>query len=302
MSDAESPRYYGLRGVTSEIEQNMRADHWCLDRLRGDRSGLVDPSKQDKIDTAAAELEAVWSRHDCADVRENWEYLCGAVARWRHNSEAMEELHRRVLVALADGSDTGATDVQWRSIRQARAATGHGPWPPVRDPLSATRLHPYAPLDQANPSYHSGRRASTWPEQVMRADFARVHQLRKQRVRLDSDLDRQQAAEEMHAVAEPWMTRHDALGLQWRMMCTLAAGIYTNYFGFAEAVAQIVQPLDAYEPLSVRSISQVQELKGIQPPADIDASHTPGPIASSSFAAARTAELAHRNGGPRNRP
>ncbi|WP_033247111.1 hypothetical protein [Nocardia carnea] len=292
--DACNPSYYTARGAHDATEQQMRADRAAAVRILDTLAQTTDQHERAQLSETLHALESRWRDHDCSHVRENWEYLCAAEDRWQNHPEAMTELYARTIIDLLDGADTDMSPVQWRSQRQARETAGQGPWSPIRDPLSAeaARSRPYWLANPAHTSYYNGRRAASWPEQVMRADFAWVYKIRRQWARAGTDLERQQLTEHMYVLAEPWAIRDDALGQAWREMRTLVTGTYRDYTAFTDAVEQIMRhPHD--DGLFARNLDQVRELRNIKIPATgTDASRTPRHVASSASAAARTAELA----------
>jgi hypothetical protein len=106
---------------------------------------------------------------------------------------------------------------------------GRGQWHPNRDPFSAeaARSRPASAADPANPDHYADS-ASYHAERLLRADFARVYQLDQERGETFSDSEYLRITEQMHEIAEPWVTRDDAR-TEWRDMRTLAAGIYSNH-------------------------------------------------------------------------
>lgn len=296
VTDSAQPGYYARRGVTDEVEQQLRADAVRATRLLTEARNTDDLEEYEKFSSRAAEIRSRWQHHDNVSVREEWEYLADAVEDWRRSPGAMEQLYEQVLIDRVDGYTEPMSEKEWRSQRQAREMTGRGPWRETRDPLSteASRSRPASAADPANPNHYAGS-ASTWAEQVMRADFALVHRLHQERGETYTDSEYVRLTEQIHEIAEAWSTRDDALGREWRDMRTLAAGSYYSPSEYAAAVEQIEQ----YRPetsgtnsIFTRSVEQVERLKGIDRPyLSADAIHTPKPVVSSTFAAARTAEL-----------
>ncbi|MFI5721102.1 hypothetical protein [Nocardia sp. NPDC051750] len=278
------PGYYAGRGVTSESEQQMRAAYTRTIRGAAERPASTAP--------------------DCdLGMREERQYLADSVDAYRRYPIEMQRLHMQTLDALIDGVDMGMTAVQWRSRRQARELTGHGPWSPPLDPLSAeaARLRPYLLGDPGHPSRYTA--APTQLERVMRADFGHLHRLRWERGRLTAatedrtDTEYQRITTLMFVIAEPWLTRDDVLGREWRDLRTLTAGHYDTSDDFADAVERIQHQHPRDEAMFARTVRQIRDLERIpEPSPSSDANRSSAPfLFSSASAAARTAELARRN-------
>ncbi|MGW4071674.1 hypothetical protein [Nocardia grenadensis] len=295
-NNPSTPGYYARRGVTSEVEQQMRADYAHAVALLGE--GLRSENRGDlrrSFDTAN-ELHARWRDHDDFEVRTDWQYLNDAADDWRRSPGAMEQMYEQILIDRVDGWTEPMSEREWRSQRQAREIAGRGQWREARDPFSieAGRSRPASAADPANPKHYADS-ASTWAEQVMRADFALATRLRQERDDTYTDSEYLRLTEQIHDLGEQWSTRDDALGREWRDMRTLAAESYYSPSEYADAVEQIEQ----YRPetlgrdsIFTRSVDQVARLKGIDHPyLSRSASHSPQPVASSAFASARTAEL-----------
>lgn len=296
VSDPTQPSYYAARGAGDRDEQQMRADYMRAVRLRDEGMRSEEPAEFENLFALADALRDRWRDHESPVVRENWEYLTDAASDWRRTPGAMEQLYEQVSLDRVDGYTTGMSPAQWRSQRQAREMAGHGQWKELRNPfgIESARSRSDHPADPANPNYYAGT-ASTWAEQVMRADFARVHQLGQERGRTITDTEYQQVTEQMLDISEPWIDRDDVFGREWRDMRALSLGDYYSPLEFEAAVERLEQARPetlGENAMFTRSVEQVGELNGLaRRYLSVDASHTPQPVASSAFAAARTAEL-----------
>ncbi|WP_039828551.1 hypothetical protein [Nocardia testacea] len=294
-SDPGTKAYYARRGVTSEVEQQMRADVVRVTRLLEEARNVSDLGEFKKFSRQADEIRLQWERHDDFEARMDWEYLADAADDWRRRPGSMEQLYEQVIIERVDGWTESMSDEEWRSQRQAREMAGRGQWNEARDPFSAEagRSRPTSEADPANPNHYADS-CSYHAERLLRADFARVYQLDQERGETVTDSEYFRITEQMHELAEPWVTRNDTR-TEWRDMRTLAAGTYSNRSEYADAVEQIEQhrpgPI-GLDSMFNRSVEQVRELKGVERPYfSVDASHAPRPVVSSAFAAARTAEL-----------
>lgn len=297
-TETTDPQYYAPRGAASNTEQEMRADYTRAARLRRESLRAETVEQAGQLFDQASQIENRWWNHESATVRADWDYLDDAYHDWRHSAGAMEQLYEQAIIDRVDGVTSGFSPMEWRSQRQAREMAGHGTWPQARNPFSAeaARSRPASSADPTSPNHYAD--ASFWSEQLMRADFARVHQLDQERNQTYTDSEYVRITEQMHEIAEPWVTRED-FRQDWREMRTLAAGTYFSPSEYADAVEQIEQhrpeTLGANSMFG-RSVDQVRTLKGIDRVyLSADTSHAPQPVVSSSFAAARTAELARGN-------
>ena len=295
VSAPTQPSYYAARGAGEQAEQQMRADYVRAARVRDEGMRSEEPAEFENLFVQADALRNRWRDHASPVVRENWEYLTDAATDWRRTPGAMEQLYEQVIVDRVDGVTEGLSPTEWRSQCQAREMAGHGQWRSTRDPFSAEagRSRPTSEADPASPNHYADS-CSYHAERLLRADFARVYQLDQERGETFTDSEYFRITEQMHEIAEPWVTRNDTR-TEWRDMRTLAAGTYSSRSEYADAVEQIEQ----YRPGPIgldsmfnRSVEQVRELKGVERPYfSVDASQAPRPVVSSSFAAARTAEL-----------
>ncbi|MGW1741324.1 hypothetical protein ACWCPQ_21265 [Nocardia sp. NPDC001965] len=291
-SDPGQPGYYARRGVTDEVEQQMRADAVRAARLLEQARKVGTRDEYVKFSDPAGEIRSRWANHESDVVRASWEYLDDAREDWRRSPGAMEQLYEEILIDRVDSVTGGMSPNEWWSQRQAREMGGHGPWPEARDPFSidAGRTRPTSAADPACPSHYAD--AADRAEQVMRADFAQVYRLDRERGQTYTDSEYVQLTEQMHDIAEPWVARIDELGETWRDMRWLSSGSYGSRGEYADAVERIEQYRREDNPLFTRSATQVGELTGIvRPHRSTAAPRTPETPVSSAFAAARTAEL-----------
>jgi hypothetical protein len=298
-NSSTDPRYYAARGATSSTEQEMRVDYLRAAQLRRESLRAETVERSGQLFDQAKQIEDRWWKHDSAAVRADYDYLDDAYHDWRHSAGAMEQLYEQAIIDRVDGVTSGFSPKEWRSQRQAREMAGRGDWPQTRNPLSteAVRTRPASAADPTSPNHYT-HSASYWAEQVMRADFARVYELDQERNQTYTDSEYVQITERMHEIAEPWVTRED-FRQDWHEMRVLAAETYSSRSEYADAVERIEQYLpenDSRTRMFGRNIDQVRELKGLDRlHLSADANHTPTPVASSSFAAARTTELAQNN-------
>ncbi|WP_280396885.1 hypothetical protein [Nocardia carnea] len=295
-TDPMDPRYYAARGVTNELEQQMRADAVRQYRLLEEARNVGSLEEFDKFSGQAEEIEDRWRTHDSATAQADWAYLNDARHDWSRAPGTMERLYEQVIIDRVDGVTEGMTPAEWRSQRQAREMAGHGDWPEMRGPYSAEarRSRPTSAADPTSPNHYTD--AADWAEQVMRADFARVYQLDKERNQTDTDREYVQLTEQMHEISEPWITRNDRLAETWRDMRWLSSGSYGSRGEYGDAVERMEQYRRDDDPLFTRSVNQVGELTGIVPRRQSTTTQrSTEPPVSSAFAAARTAELARGN-------
>lgn len=295
-TDPTDSQYYAARGVTNELEQQMRADAVRHDRLLEESRHVGFLEEFEKFSGQAEAIEDRWSTHDSATVQADWAYLTDARYDWDRAPGTMERLYEQVIIDRVDGVTDGMTPAEWRSQRQAREMAGHGAWPEMRGPYSAAarRSRPTSAADPASPNHYTD--AADWTEQVMRADFAQVYRLDRERNQTYTDSEYVRLTEQMHEIAEPWVTRNDEIGETWRDMRWLSSGSYGSRGEYADAVERIEQYRREDNPLFTRSANQVGELTGIVRPRRSTAARPRGEMpVSSAFAAARTAELAHGN-------
>lgn len=288
--------YYAARGVTSKTEQYMRADAVRAAKLREHGRNSESEAEFRNSYGQAEKICSRWEHHDSAIVRADWEYLTDALEDWQRTPGAMERLYEQVIIDRVDGVTDGMSPAEWRSQRQAREMAGHGSWPEMRGPYSAEaiRSRPTSAADPASPNHYTD--AADWTEQVMRADFAQVYRLDRERNQTYTDSEYVRLTEQMHEISEPWVTRSDELGETWRDMRWLSSGSYGSRGEYADAVERMEQYRRDEDPLFTRSASQVGELTGIVRPRRSTAAQPRGEMpVSSAFAAARTAELAHGN-------
>ncbi|MFI6310696.1 hypothetical protein ACIBEK_11340 [Nocardia fusca] len=295
-TDPTDPRYYAARGVTNELEQQMRADAVKAERLLEEARHAGELREYIKIAEPAEEIDRKWANHDSAAAQADWAYLNDARHDWSRAPGTMERLYEQVIIDRVDGVTDGMSPAEWRSQRQAREMAGHGDWPEMRGPYSveARRSRPTSVADPASPNHYTD--AADWTEQVMRADFARVYRLDRERNQTYTDSEYVRLTEQMHDISEPWVTRSDELGETWRDMRWLSCGSYGSRGEYADAVERMEQYRRDEDPLFTRSANQVGELTGIVRPRRSTAARPRGEMpVSSAFAAARTAELAHGN-------
>ncbi|MFQ6229938.1 hypothetical protein [Nocardia sp. NPDC002869] len=292
------PAYYAARGVTNEIEQQMRADAVRAVQLRDQGLRAEKRGEYRKKFGQADALHSQWEHHDSAQVRVDWEYLTDARADWRHSPGTMERLYEQVMIDRVDGVTSGMSPVEWRSQRQAREMAGRGQWPQVQEAFG-TRPWNIHPMDPRSAEYWADTSAS-WGEQLMRADFAHVHLLDRQRGETSTDREYVQVTEWMHAVSEPWITRTDEFGETWRDMRGMSAHYREAHS--EEAIDRLARQYrsiarDIDDPLFSRSVEQVHHLgrASLATESSVDSSRNPSVPASSARAAARTAELARGN-------
>ncbi|WP_433491992.1 hypothetical protein [Nocardia grenadensis] len=295
-TDQTDPRYYAARGVTNELEQQMRADAVKAERLLEEARHVGELREYIKIAEPAEEIDRKWANHDSATVQADWAYLTDARHDWSRAPGTMERLYEQVIIDRVDGVTDGMTSAEWRSQRQAREMAGHGAWPEMRGPYSfeARRSRSASSADPASPNHYTD--AADWAEQVMRADFARVYRLDKERNQTYTDSEYVQLTEQMHEIAEPWITRDDELGETWRDMRWLSSGSHHSRGEFADTVERLEQYRRDDDQVFTRSAAQVGELTGIHPRRQSTSTQrSTEPPVSSAFAAARTAELARGN-------
>jgi|GEM_PF-4692873 len=98
--------------------------------------------------------------------------------------------------------------------RTIQAARG---WPPDR--IQLWPADPYDrnnPDDPTNPDYYARRGATTWEEQVMRADYARAEQVRRLGASAPhNNLGGSEFFERAQELVHRWRSREDAIGREW---------------------------------------------------------------------------------------
>ncbi|WP_067652917.1 hypothetical protein [Nocardia harenae] len=250
--------YYAAR-IGDETEARWRADYATAVHLRyraGDAWSNADAAP---VRAEADRIEQSWTADP--EIRARWEELD------RFRAELPElfvhaPTHPDLPIAQRP---TGTDTVSWRSRMQAMQLEGLGSWP---DP-AGDRVNPhngrttFEPLswdrsDPTNPNHHTG--AASHDERVMRADFARFHQLREQ-VRTESGDDEQlQDAQDMSTrIGLRWSLRGDELGTEFRAM----SGSVIERRGEPDwaAVAAAELRADPQVPeIEARSAEQVTEL------------------------------------------
>lgn len=255
--------YYATR-ISDETEVLWRADYATADHLRFRAGDAHD------VGTAAA-----W-RGEADRIARRWRSDAEIGARWEQLEQMQSELpelfvHAPTHPDLPIAARPASMDaVSWRSQMQAMQLEGFGVWPdPGEDRINPhngrTTFEPrsWDRSDPTNPNHYVG--AASHDERVMRADFARFHQLRAEAGSEVLDEERAQDAEDMRErIGLRWSVRGDALGEEFRVM----SGLTLEYEGdpqrAAAAAAEIRNTATAPE-IKVRSAEQVRELTGPEP-------------------------------------
>ncbi|MFC8048065.1 hypothetical protein [Nocardia sp. NPDC057353] len=250
--------YYAAR-ISDEIEARWRADYATAVHLRFRAGDAWSTGEARRLRTEADLVAQRWT--DEPDIRARWEQLDAMRAELPElfvHAPTHPDLPIEARPASMD-------ELSWRSQMQALQLEGLGAWP---DPAS-DRVNPhngrttFEPLswdrsDPTNPNHHTG--AASHGERVMRADFARFHQMREQ-VRTEAGDDEQlQDAEDMSTrIGLRWSLRGDELGEEFRAM----SGQVIERRGEPDwaAVAAAELRADPSVPeIKVRSAEQVTEL------------------------------------------
>lgn len=294
--DPTHEEYYIGRAPAEE--RAMRADFALAHRIEQE---AISADTEDEVSRLVAQvdgLRAKWIRYGGEKLREQWAYLSNATDDWQRAPRLMADLHAETAVNRARGFDA-ISPSQWRSQQQARELTGHGQWRTVRDPLGieAQRTRLADPRDPASPAHYAGQ-ATSWIEQVMRADFARVQQLRAEMGNARTDAEILTLAEQVEEINVGWAERSDDFGREWSHLHALAEAYDRDPDGLDNVIDQIENSLGD-EPIGLnsvfaRSVNQVQGLVSAAPPSEDAARYTAAaPVPSfGASVKARTAALA----------
>lgn len=121
-----NPDYY--TDATSSIERRLRADFATYHQLREIAPFGLTSADTAEMTSRADDLAARWTRHHSPHWRRMWQTLQSAVIGW----EVRPDRARRNFDQIArarDAGDIAIDDDLWRSLRQARAITGHSAIP-----------------------------------------------------------------------------------------------------------------------------------------------------------------------------
>lgn len=294
--DPTHPEYYTGRAPADE--RAMRADFALAHRIEQE---AITTESDDDAAYLVAQVDRIherWNQHADPHVREQWTYLSNAADDWHRAPRLMADLHAEITVDRARGFDT-ITPSQWRSQRQARELTGHGQWRTGRDPLGveAQLSRPTDRRDPASPNHYTGQAASE-TERAMRADFARVQQLRAEMDNARTDTEIVTLAEQIEEINAGWAERSDHFGREWSHLHLLAEAYDRDPDGLANVIDQLEnargdEPIDL-DSVFARSVNQVRGIVAAAPPSEDAARYTAGaPVPSfGASVASRTQALA----------
>ncbi|MEU8901759.1 hypothetical protein AB0C65_38255 [Nocardia sp. NPDC048505] len=263
LDDAYIARYAGL--VANDEEVLMRAD---FDRMRDLRTASINAAsiaESNELYDQADEIRLRWSdRED--DLGQAWVYLHDATADWERSPDIMGGFVERAEQDRAEGWHL-ISGTQWRSQLQAREITGHGQWSAGAD-FSRFDASPTVPprssdpSDPTNPLHYP--QCATWTEQVMRADFARIHEIREELASPTPFTNTDAARDQANEIAARWEARADEIGDQWTVLNSLAGWYAESPESLDDAAASVKQArVDNLASVSapyVRSLDQVREL------------------------------------------
>lgn len=293
--DPTHEEYYIGRAPAEE--RALRADFALAHRIEQEAISAESDDDAARLVAQVDRIHERWNQHADPKVREQWTYLSDAADDWRRSPCLLADLYAETAVNRVRGFDA-ISPSQWRSQQQARELTGHGQWRTVRDPLGieAQRTRPADPRDPASPDHYAWQ-ATSWTEQVMRADFARVQQLRAEMGNARTDAEIVTLAERVEEISTGWAERSDDFGREWSHLHALAEAYDRDPDGLDNVIDQIENPLGD-EPIGLnsvfaRSVNQVQGIVSAAPPSEDAARYTAAaPVPSfGASVKARTAAL-----------
>ncbi|MFC9898532.1 hypothetical protein ACFVMC_32980 [Nocardia sp. NPDC127579] len=301
LDDIYINRYAGR--VADETEVLMRADFDRVEDLRKAAWRTDDPYLRYATFAQADEIRTGWEQREDEFGAAWWE-LTDAVHYWTSEPDSMAVALERATVGRSQGQHT-MSGLQWRNQMHARELTGHGQWTAGADFSrfdGTTTVPPRSsdPADPTNPNHYP--HCSTWAEQVMRADFARIHLIREEMANPGPGTDLRTQRVQAGEIRARWETRDDEIGEQWITLNSLAGWYAESPESLDEATAMVkrarVDNLAGVSAPYVRSLDQVRELLSNPGPhstaweqqAATMSGSVPYPV-STAAASARTREL-----------